>query len=85
MPFPSRRETHSECHPARNSSYPDARKTKDDPPKGVAGKLVSLASSPVAEQPVMSFDWNDQKEGVCVFASFDQTVRVAMVTKLGDL
>jgi WD40 repeat protein len=50
---------------------------------GVMGTLEELASTTLSTQPIASFDWSADKEGLCVMGSFDQTVRVAIVTNLG--
>ncbi|KAG5462788.1 MAG: hypothetical protein BJ554DRAFT_3535 [Olpidium bornovanus] len=50
--------------------------------EGVPGTVTLLNNAHVAEQPVAAFDWSADKLGLCVFASFDQTVRVGVVTKL---
>jgi hypothetical protein len=36
-------------------------------------------------QPISSFDWHSDKEGLCVMGSYDQSVRVAIVTKLNKV
>jgi len=41
-----------------------------------------LATAKVAEQPVSALSWNYDKEGLCAFTSFDQNIRVGIVTKL---
>lgn len=64
-------------------NYPAQRTIKkDDELQGVAGTLVSLQNAIVAEQPVNSFDWSPDKQGLCVFTAYDQTVRVGIVTRL---
>jgi len=55
---------------------------KDD--VGVPGTIELVQHATVAEQPVCSFDWSVDKQGLCVFAAFDQTIRVGIVTKLGS-
>ena len=64
--------------------YPDQRQVKDaqNVPYGVAGTVSLLASKAVSTQPICSFDWSPDKEGLAVMGSFDQAVRVAIVTKL---
>ncbi|KAI8812137.1 WD40-repeat-containing domain protein [Cladochytrium replicatum] len=49
---------------------------------GNPGTLEQLQHTVVAEQPVSSFDWSMDKQGLCAFTAFDQTVRVGIVTKL---
>eukprot|EP00392_Amoebophrya_sp_AT5.2_P001728 g1730.t1 len=64
--------------------YPSERKmeVKDGLEKGVAGTVDTLNQKELCTQPIVSFDWHLNKEGLCVFASLDQAVRVAMCTKL---
>jgi WD repeat-containing protein 92 len=67
------------------SSYPAERVKKDEKNEhdmGVAGTVELLNNAPVAEQPVSSFDWSPDKQGLCVYSAFDQQVRVGVVTKL---
>lgn len=53
-------------------------------------RFDSLSASPcldtplqvLASQPIVSFDWSPDKEGLAVAACLDQTVRVFIVTKL---
>ncbi|KAI8925571.1 WD40-repeat-containing domain protein [Entophlyctis helioformis] len=67
--------------------YPEKRtvKAKDEIDKGVPGTIEVLQKAHIAEQPVAAFDWSPDKLGLCVFASFDQTVRVGLVTRLNLL
>ena len=44
-----------------------------------------LQSVCVSSQPIGAFDWSPDKAGLCVCTSFDQCVRVLIVTKLGTL
>jgi len=53
--------------------------------EGVAGTIKLLGSEVISPQPVLAFDWNADKEGLCVFASLDQTVKIGIVTKLKTL
>ncbi|CAD7971504.1 unnamed protein product [Amoebophrya sp. A120] len=64
--------------------YPAERKVEvnDGLEKGVAGTVETLNQKELCTQPIVSFDWHLNKEGLCVFASLDQSVRVAMCTKL---
>ncbi|CAM9263038.1 unnamed protein product [Phaeothamnion confervicola] len=55
----------------------------DERPTGVAGTVELLNSRVVSSQPIVSFDWSPDKEGLCALASVDQAVRVFIVTKLG--
>ncbi|KAI9217312.1 WD repeat-containing protein 92-like protein [Blastocladiella britannica] len=67
-------------------NYPSKRSATDDKGKafGIMGDLELLNSANVAEQPVSSFDWSPDKQGLCAYTAFDQTVRVGIVTKLGQ-
>jgi WD40 repeat protein len=64
--------------------YPPERAIKDmdGTPKGVAGTVEELNKVKVGDQPINSLDWHKQREGLLVCSSFDQTVRVMLVTKL---
>ena len=66
--------------------YPDQRavKDKDDEMVGVAGKMELLTSNSLSTQPIGSFDWSQDKLGLCCMSSFDQCLRVAFVTKLNQ-
>ncbi|VTZ70597.1 WD repeat-containing protein 92, putative [Plasmodium chabaudi chabaudi] len=50
--------------------------------KGIVGELDKLNHLNVSTQPIISFDWNKDKLGLCAFASLDQTIRVYIITKL---
>ncbi|KAJ3047719.1 WD repeat-containing protein 92 [Rhizophlyctis rosea] len=68
-------------------NYPSPRTRKDADNKhdeGVPGTVELINNAKVAEQPVAAFDWNPDKQGLCAFASFDQSVRVGIVTRLGQ-
>jgi len=68
-------------------SYP-AQRVKKDPEGveiGVPGTAELLNSRNFSTQPISSFDWHPEKEGLCVFGSYDQTVRVGIVTKLNKV
>ncbi|KAJ3333580.1 WD repeat-containing protein 92 [Kappamyces sp. JEL0680] len=67
--------------------YPPKRVTKDDNGEevGVTGRVESLQTATLAEQPIASFDWSPDKTGLFCFAAFDQQVRVGMVTRLNAL
>jgi WD40 repeat protein len=55
---------------------------RDELPMGVAGSCELLNSRILSTQPINSFDWSPDKQGLCVMTSFDQTLRVQMITKL---
>jgi len=65
-------------------NYPSSRvhKNNKNEDEGVPGTVELLATAKVAEQPVSSLSWNYDKEGLCAFTSFDQHIRVGIVTKL---
>ena len=67
--------------------YPDQRvvKDKDGVKMGVAGTMNLLNSKNVSTQPISSWDWSPDKEGLAVCGSFDQTVRVVIVTRLNKV
>ncbi|KAG1665441.1 hypothetical protein FOA52_005783 [Chlamydomonas sp. UWO 241] len=67
--------------------YPDQRKVKDHEGHdlGVAGTVELLATRNFSSQPIASFDWSPDKEGLFVCGSFDQTIRVGIVTKLNKV
>jgi WD repeat-containing protein 92 len=68
--------------------YPDARSVndKDDRPMGVAGAIDLIAQTRTATaQPVHCFDWNRDKEGLAVYGSYDQCLRIMTVTGLSKL
>ncbi len=52
---------------------------------GVLGKVNLLNSRVISTQPIISFDWSPDKEGLCVLSCLDQTLRVYIVTRLGSL
>jgi WD40 repeat protein len=45
-------------------------------------KLDRVCSIQLSTQPIASFDWHPDKEGLALLSSFDQTVRIAFVTHL---
>lgn len=67
--------------------YPDQRKIKDEQglDKGVMGTVKLLNSKKISDQPIVSFDWSPDKTGLAAMCCLDQTVRVAVVTKLNKL
>jgi hypothetical protein len=70
------------------SVYPTQRNRMDEKKEhleGVPGEIQLINESPIAEQPVASFDWSSDKTGLFACASFDQQLRVGVVTKLTSL
>uniref|UniRef100_A0A6U3D2A9 Uncharacterized protein n=1 Tax=Lotharella globosa TaxID=91324 RepID=A0A6U3D2A9_9EUKA len=67
--------------------YPAKRREDDGKgnDKGVMGTLELLNSKRFSEQPIVSFDWSMDKQGLCAMCSLDQQVRVAIVTKTQKL
>lgn len=67
--------------------YPPERSLKDaeGAERGVAGAVEELNKAKVGDQPINALDWNAGKEGLLACTSFDQSVRVMLVTKLGLL
>eukprot|EP00758_Cryptobia_borreli_P010742 Tbor_TRINITY_DN5597_c3_g2::TRINITY_DN5597_c3_g2_i1::g.13326::m.13326 len=65
-------------------NYPPDRTLKDmdGVDKGVAGTVMELNKVKIGDQPLNSLDWNRSKEGLLACTSFDQSVRVLLVTKL---
>lgn len=45
-------------------------------------KSTRIATLPVSSQPVSSFDWHPDKEGLGIMAVYDQTIRIVIVTNL---
>ncbi|PSN44725.1 WD repeat-containing protein 92 [Blattella germanica] len=68
-------------------NYPSKRVTNDGDGEsiGVIGSLNLLQNITLATQPISSFDWSPDKEGLAVCSSFDQTLRVIITTKLNTL
>lgn len=64
--------------------YPPQRvlKDADGRDKGVPGTLELLNDRVLSTQPICSFDWHPEKQGLAVMACLDQTCKVAIVTKL---
>merc|ERR1711907_72225 len=50
--------------------------------KGVVGSLELVNSKEISTQPIVSYDWHQNKQGLAVFAALDQTIRVIICTKL---
>ena len=66
------------------SEYPIQRSKKDSEgvEMGVAGSVSLLQNVTLSTQPISSLDWSPDKRGLCICSSFDQTVKVLIVTKL---
>ena len=64
--------------------YPKKRTSthKDNTPVGVPGTVELLNSRVISTQPIVSFDWSPDKEGLAVLSCLDQTLRVYICTKL---
>ena len=58
---------------------------KDNQPIGVAGSAELLNSRVISTQPIVSFDWSPDREGLCVLSCLDQTLRVYICTKLNKI
>jgi hypothetical protein len=70
---------------SRRYHYPASRTAehkKDKAPVGVTGSVELLNSRVISTQPIVSFDWSPDKEGLCCLTCLDQTLRVFIVTKL---
>lgn len=70
-----------------SSEYPAQRTKKgsDEVDMGVAGSVSLLQNVTLSTQPISSLDWSPDKQGLCVSSSFDQSVRVLIVTKLNTV
>lgn len=66
------------------SKYPAKRVEKDGSgvPMGVPGTVDLLQNCTLSTQPISSFDWSSDKQGLAVCTAFDESVRVLIVTKL---
>ena len=66
--------------------YPASRVKEGPPPDnvpvGVVGSVELLNSKVVSSQPIVSFDWSADLEGLCALSCLDQTIRCYIVTKL---
>ncbi|KAF6321935.1 WD repeat domain 92 [Rhinolophus ferrumequinum] len=64
--------------------YPAQRSKKDSEgvEMGVAGSVSLLQNVTLSSQPISSLDWSPDKRGLCICSSFDQMVRVLIITKL---
>ena len=49
---------------------------------GVAGEFELLQETSIGDQPISGLDWSPDKTGLGVCTSFDQKVRIIIVTKL---
>uniref|UniRef100_UPI00358F3E1A dynein axonemal assembly factor 10 isoform X1 n=1 Tax=Myxine glutinosa TaxID=7769 RepID=UPI00358F3E1A len=67
--------------------YPPQRSRKDGngDRMGVAGCVRLLQNVGVATQPISGFDWSPDKQGLCACTSFDQSIRVLIVTRLNTV
>lgn len=67
--------------------YPPEREVRDPEgmKRGVAGAIDSINQAKVGDQPINAIDWNRAKEGLLACTSFDQSLRVMLVTKLDRL
>lgn len=65
-------------------NYPSNRSIKDldGIPMGVVGKTTILNEKILAQQPIVSLDWHNDKMGLACMCSLDQCVKVAICTKL---
>eukprot|EP00035_Acanthoeca_spectabilis_P024396 m.453616 g.453616 ORF g.453616 m.453616 type:complete len:359 (+) comp20528_c0_seq1:213-1289(+) len=64
--------------------YPGKRveTLEDGTEKGVAGDVIELNRVSSSTQPIFSFEWSSDKEGLCLTTAADQTLRVMIVTRL---
>eukprot|EP00164_Ancoracysta_twista_P004417 GFYU01005962.1.p1 GENE.GFYU01005962.1~~GFYU01005962.1.p1 ORF type:complete len:380 (-),score=92.11 GFYU01005962.1:250-1326(-) len=64
-------------------NYPSQRSVLDEKNQafGIIGNVEMIQEKNLSTQPIASFDWNLDKEGLCVMGSFDQSIRVGIVTK----
>lgn len=64
--------------------YPTSRSIihNDNLPIGVIGSVELLNSKVISSQPIVSFDWSPDREGLCVLGCLDQSIRCYIVTKL---
>lgn len=65
-------------------NYPPQRKLQDEEGrfKGVCGNIELLNDKKVAQQPIVGFDWNNDKIGLGISTALDQTLKVILFTKL---
>uniref|UniRef100_A0A182NJA8 WD repeat-containing protein 92 n=1 Tax=Anopheles dirus TaxID=7168 RepID=A0A182NJA8_9DIPT len=64
--------------------YPETRinTLSEGVDEGVAGTIEMLHATSLSTQPVHTFDWSPDRQGLAVCGSFDQTVRVLITTNL---
>ena len=69
------------------SNYPSQRVCQDGDgvDQGVMGTLSLQQNVTLSTQPISGFDWSPDKMGLGVCTSFDQCIRVIIVTKLNKL
>ncbi|KAJ1501240.1 WD repeat-containing protein 92 [Coelomomyces lativittatus] len=48
------------------------------------GTVELLNNASLADQPISSLNWSPDKLGLCAMTSFDQQVRVGIVTRLNE-
>ena len=65
-------------------TYPKNRvgKHRDGSPIGISGSVELLNSRVISTQPIVSFDWSPDRQGLCCLTSMDQTLRAFVITKL---
>jgi WD40 repeat protein len=68
-------------------NYPAQRRMKDRDghEKGVLGSVTQLQKTTLSTQPISSFDWSADKEGLAVMGVLDQSFRVVLCTKLSKV
>ena len=67
--------------------YPEKRvkETKENGKEGVMGAVKKLQEHQIGDQPVSCFSWSRDKSGLGLCTSFDQKVKVVIVTKLNKV
>jgi len=75
------------CTSLSYSNYPSRRveSDADGNEMGITGTTSLLQNTTLCTQPIASLDWSPDKQGIAVCTSFDQTIRVIIVTKLNTL
>lgn len=86
-PSPSRTPSSPAPPPPRRYNYPAQRRAKDrdGAEKGVVGSVTQLQRGTFSTQPISSFDWSADKEGLAVMGVLDQSFRVILCTKLAKV